>query len=70
MEQLLNQSCTIESNDDFTTFENRFDPTLVKEAYYFLLALPYLERSMSKITPKGADSIQTEFIVTSTALVS
>ena len=69
MEQLLNQSCTIESNDDFTTFENKFDPTLVKDAYYFLLALPYLERGMIKDVPSGADDFQTEFIKTTNGLV-
>ena len=46
MEELLTKSCTIDQNDDFTTTENRFDPSLVKQGYYYLLALPYKNNCM------------------------
>ena len=72
MEELLTESSTIESNDEFTTTVNRFDPKLVKQGYYYLLALPYMKLDIlfvHKDTPKEADRIQTEFIETSTTMV-
>lgn len=51
MEELLAKSSQIESNDDFTTTENRFDPVLVKQGYFYLLSLPYKKPGMKKVVP-------------------
>lgn len=62
MEQLLTDSCIIDENDDFTTSVNRFDPSLVKQGYYYLLTLPYKGAGTLKDAPQGLDSIDAEFI--------
>ena len=80
MELLLHESSTTESNDDFTTTENRFDSTLVKHGYYYLLTLPYMQHRVNmglqdtpthgifKDTPLdlAKDSIDAKFIETAT----
>lgn len=57
MEELLAKSSQIESNDDFTTTENRFDPDLVKQGYYYLLSLPYKKPGMKKVVPQDDDTL-------------
>ena len=68
-EELLTKSCIIDQNDDFTTSENRFDPTLIKQGYYYILTLPYkLRGPIIKDTPTGVDRTESEFIDTAKAL--
>lgn len=69
MEELVNKKCLIDSSELYTITENRYDQDLVKQGYYYLLALPYKEVQIKPV-PEGATTIQSEFIQEATNLVT